>query len=167
VRIAALSDTHLPRGARRLPEACLEQLRAADLILHGGDFSALSVLEELQALGPPVQAVYGNADEPALRELLPKDLVVDAGGARIGMTHIPGPAAGREERLRRRFPGCDAVLFGHTHQPVVERLPGEGGRDVWLLNPGSPTERRRAPCHSMLLLEVAGGEIRPELLRLT
>jgi putative phosphoesterase len=162
VRIAALSDTHLPRGARRLPEACLERLRDADLILHGGDFSALSVLEELRALGPPVQAVYGNADEPALRELLPKELVVEAGGARIGMIHIPGPAAGREERLLRRFPGCGAVLFGHTHVPLVERHG-----DVWLLNPGSPTERRRAPFHSMLLLEIAGGEIRPELLRLT
>jgi hypothetical protein len=159
VRIAALSDTHLPRGARRLPEACLERLRDADLILHGGDFSALSVLEELRALGPPVQAVYGNADEPALRELLPKELVVEAGGARIGMTHIPGPAAGREERLLRRFPGCGAVLFGHTHVPLVERHG-----DVWLLNPGSPTERRRAPFHSMLLLEIAGGEIRPELV---
>jgi putative phosphoesterase len=167
VRIAALSDTHLPRGARRLPEACLERLRDADLILHGGDFSALSVLEELRALGPPVQAVYGNADEPALRELLPKELVVEAGGARIGMTHIPGPAAGREERLLRRFPGCGAVLFGHTHVPLVERHGGDEGGAVWLLNPGSPTERRRAPFHSMLLLEIAGGEIRPELLRLT
>jgi putative phosphoesterase len=161
VQIAAISDTHLPRGARRLPEACLERLRGADLILHGGDFSALSVLEELRRLGPPVQAVYGNADDPALRELLPKELVVEAGGARIGVAHIPGPALGREERLVRRFPGCHAVLFGHTHLPLVE-LHGE----VWLLNPGSPTERRRGPYHSMLLLEVAGGAIRPELVRL-
>jgi hypothetical protein len=162
VLVAAISDTHLPRGARRLPEACLERLRSADLILHGGDFSAVAVLDELRALGPPVQAVYGNADEPALRELLPKELVVEAGGARIGMTHIPGPAAGREERLVRRFPGCDAVLFGHTHLPVVERHGG-----AWLLNPGSPTERRRGPFHSMLLLEIEAGEIRPELVRLT
>ncbi|MDX6465443.1 MAG: uncharacterized protein QOI27_483, partial [Gaiellaceae bacterium] len=115
--VAAISDTHLPRGARRLPEACLERLRGADLILHAGDFSAVAVLEELQALGPPVHAVHGNADEPALRELLPKELVVEAGGARIGVVHIPGPAVGREERLLRRFPGCDAVLYGHTHVP--------------------------------------------------
>jgi uncharacterized protein len=162
VRIAAISDTHLPRGARRLPEACLERVRAADLILHGGDFSAVSVLEELRELGPPVQAVYGNADDPALRELLPKELVVEAGGVRIGMAHIPGPAAGREERLVRRFPGCAAVLFGHTHLPVVERHAG-----VWLLNPGSPTERRRSPFHSMLVLEIEAGEVRPELVRLT
>jgi putative phosphoesterase len=161
VLVAAISDTHLPRGARRLPEACLERLRQTDLILHAGDFSAVSVLEELQELGPPVQAVHGNADEPALRELLPKERVVEAGGARIGMTHIPGPAAGREERLVRRFPGCDAVLYGHTHLPQVERHEG-----VWILNPGSPTERRRGPFHAMLLLDVSAGAIVPELIDL-
>ncbi|MDX6470331.1 MAG: uncharacterized protein QOF75_2134 [Gaiellaceae bacterium] len=160
--VAAISDTHLPRGARRLPEACLERLRGADLILHAGDFSAVAVLEELRALGPPVHGVYGNADEPALRELLPKELVVEAGGARIGVVHIPGPAVGREERLLRRFPGCDAVLYGHTHVPQVDRHEG-----AWILNPGSPTERRRGPFHSMLLLEVNAGAVLPELVRLT
>jgi putative phosphoesterase len=140
----------------------VEVLRAADLILHAGDLSSLAFLEELRSLGPPVDAVYGNADEPALRELLPKEIVVEAGGARIGMTHVPGPAMGREERLARRFPGCDAVLYGHTHLPQVERHEG-----VWILNPGSPTERRRGPFHSMLLLEVAAGAISPELVRLT
>jgi putative phosphoesterase len=162
VLVAAISDTHLPRGARRLPVACLDRLRAADLILHAGDFSALSVLEELRVLGPPVHAVSGNADEPALRELLPKELVVDAGGARIGIVHVPGPGAGREERLVRRFPGCDAVLYGHTHLPQIERHEG-----VWILNPGSPTERRRGPFHSMLLLEVTDGAVSPDLVRLT
>jgi putative phosphoesterase len=160
-RVAVVSDTHLPRGARRLPEACLERLRAADLILHAGDLCALSVLEELRALGPPVRAVHGNADEPALRELLPRQLVVEVAGARIGMVHVPGPAAGREERLVARFPGCDAVVFGHTHLPLVERYEG-----VWLLNPGSPTERRRARFHALLVLEAARGAIRPELVRL-
>ena len=117
------------------------------------------MLEELRALGPPVRAVRGNVDEPALRALLPRDLVVEAEGARIGMTHVPGPAAGREERLARRFPGCGGVLYGHTHLPQVERVGG-----VWILNPGSPTERRRAPAHTMLLLDVAAGEIRPRLV---
>jgi uncharacterized protein len=162
VLVAAISDTHLPRGARRLPEACLEHLRAADLILHGGDLSSAAFLEELAAIGPPVEAVHGNADEAALRERLPKEHVVEAAGARIGMVHIPGPAAGREARLAARFPGCDAVLFGHTHLPVAERWEG-----VWILNPGSPTERRRGPFHSMLLLEIEAGEIRPELVRLS
>jgi putative phosphoesterase len=160
--VAAIADTHLPRGARRLPDACLERLATADLIVHGGDLSAVSVLEELRALGPPVRAVYGNADEPALRESLPKEAVVEAGGARLGLVHSPGPAAGREARLAARFPGCDAVLFGHTHLPVVERHAG-----VWLLNPGSPTERRRGPFHSMLVLEIEAGGIRPELVRLS
>jgi putative phosphoesterase len=149
----------MPRGARRLPEACVERLRAADLILHAGDLSTLEVLEELRALGPPVHAVYGNADGPAVRELLPKELVVEAGGIRIGMAHVPGPAAGHEERLVRRFPGCDAVVYGHTHLPEVERHDG-----VWILNPGSPTERRRAPAHTMLVLEIDAGDIRPELV---
>jgi hypothetical protein len=162
VLVAVISDTHMPRGARRLPDACLERLRTADLMLHGGDLSAVAVLEELQALGPPVHAVHGNADQAALRELLPADLVVDAAGARIGMTHDPGPAAGREERLVRRFPGCAAVVFGHTHLPQVERAGS-----VWLLNPGSPTERRRGPFHSMLLLEVESGEISPRLVPLS
>ena len=159
--VAVISDTHLPRGARRLPEACLDALRRSDLILHAGDLSAVSALEELRALGPPVYAVRGNADEPELRAALPRELVVEAGDARIGMVHIPGPVARREERLVGRFSDCDAVVFGHTHLPVVERY----GR-VWLLNPGSPTERRRSPGRSFLLLRVTGRRIRPRLVEL-
>jgi uncharacterized protein len=140
----------------------VEALRGADLIVHCGDVSTAAVLDDLRSLGPPLQAVFGNADEPALREALPKELVVEVERARLGMVHIPGPAAGRAERLVRRFPGCDAVVFGHTHLPVVER---EGG--VWILNPGSPTERRRGPFRSFLLLRVAGRRIRPELVQLT
>jgi putative phosphoesterase len=161
MRIAVVSDTHLPKGARVLPAACVERLRAADLILHAGDLVAVSFLEELRSLGPPVEAVYGNVDEPALRELLPKERVVEAGDTRIGMVHIPGPRAGREERLRARFPGCDAVVYGHTHLPQVERLDG-----VWILNPGSPTERRKAPVRSMLELEVSAGAVVPALVDL-
>ena len=159
--VTVISDTHLPRGARRLPEVCLEALRAADLILHAGDFSAASVLAELRGLGPPVQAVFGNVDEPALRALLPEEAVVEVAGARIGMVHIPGPEAGREERLVGRFPGCAAVVFGHTHLPLVARHGG-----VWLLNPGSPTERRRGRFRSFLRLRVTGGVIEPELVEL-
>jgi putative phosphoesterase len=159
--VAVIADTHMPRGARRLPDACLERLRTADRILHAGDFVAVSVLDELEALGPPVRGVHGNMDDAQLRERLPHDLVVDAEDVRIGVTHDPGPRAGREERLVRRFPGCAAVVYGHTHEPRAERL-GE----VWILNPGSPTERRRAPAHTMLVLEVAGTRIRPELIGL-
>jgi putative phosphoesterase len=159
--IAVIGDTHLPRGTRSLPEDCVRRLRAAGLILHTGDHSSVESLEALRALGPPVQAVYGNADEPALRESLPKELVVDVPGARIGMTHVPGPRVGREERLRARFPGCDAVVYGHTHVPQAEQVDG-----VWILNPGSPTERRSSPDWTMLELRIAAGKIEPELVRL-
>lgn len=159
--IAAIGDTHLPRGSRSLPEDCVRRLRDAELILHTGDHSSVESLEALRALGPTVQAVFGNADEPALRESLPAELVVDWNGSRIGMTHEPGPRAGREERLRARFPGCDAILYGHTHVPQVERVGG-----VWFLNPGSPTERRSAPSWTMLELRIASGEIQPALVQL-
>jgi uncharacterized protein len=158
VIVAVVADTHLPRGSRVVPEECLRRLREADAILHAGDHSSRAALDALRALGPPVHAVHGNADEPALRALLPADLVVELGGARIAVTHDPGPRAGREERLVARFPGCDAVVFGHTHAPQAERHGG-----VWLLNPGSPTERRRSPSRAMLVLRVARGRLEPRL----
>src|SRR5215211_3196708 len=105
--IAIISDTHMPRGGRRLP---VEQLRGADLILHAGDFMTETVLEELQAFGSPVAGVYGNMDDAALRQRLPERRIVVAEGVRIGMVHDAGPARGRLERLRRRFPDADAVV---------------------------------------------------------
>ena len=160
--VAVVSDTHMPRGGRRLPDACVERLRAADLIFHAGDVTAEAVFEELAALGPPVHAVHGNMDDAALCERLPVTLVVEAGGLTIGMTHDPGPLARREERLAARFPGCAAVVYGHTHEPQVARA-GE----TWILNPGSPTERRRAPSHTMLVLHIAERRLSPDLIRLT
>jgi uncharacterized protein len=159
-RVAVISDTHLPRGSRRLPDACMRELARADLILHGGDLVAASVLEQLSALAP-VEAVHGNMDEPALKEALPGRHVVEIAGARIGMVHIAGPTAGREERLIARFPGCDAVVYGHTHVPEVTRHGG-----VLILNPGSPTERRRAAARGMLVLEVEGGLLVPSAVEL-
>jgi hypothetical protein len=161
MRIAALSDTHLPKGARRLPADCAERLAAADLILHAGDLVAVAFLEELRAFGPPVAAVHGNVDEPALQALLPAERVVEAEGWRIGLVHDAGPRAGREARLARRFPGCGAVVYGHSHLPQVERVGG-----VWFLNPGSPTERRRAPVRTMLELCVRRDAIVPKLIEL-
>jgi uncharacterized protein len=161
VVVAAIGDTHLPRGARMLPDECLRLLREADLILHTGDHSSLASLEQLRALGPPVHAVRGNVDGPALREQLPEELVVPVEDVRIGMTHVPGPRQGREERLMQRFPGCDAVVYGHTHAPQVERRGA-----VWILNPGSPTERRRAPSRTMLELRIQGKTIEPSLIQL-
>lgn len=138
----------------------MRRCRAADLILHAGDVVAASVLEELRELGP-LEAVYGNMDEPLLRETLPQRHVVDVDGVRIALVHIPGPRAGREARLAGWFPGCDAVVYGHTHIPAVEQHQG-----IWILNPGSPTERRKAPMRSMLELEIAAGTIRPTLIAL-
>jgi len=161
MRIAVISDTHMPRGVRALPEECVDRLRAADLILHGGDIVTAAFLEELRALGPPVEAVYGNMDEPVLKASLPKERVVEAGEARIGIVHIPGPRVGREARLLARFPGCDAIVYGHTHVPEVERH-----ENVWILNPGSPTERRSAPERTMLELVVTGRELAPTLISL-
>jgi uncharacterized protein len=158
-RVAVIADTHLPRGEKSLPDECVARCEAAALILHLGDVVAASVLDELRALGPPVEAVYGNMDEPALRESLPQRHVVEVGGARLGLVHIPGPRTGREARLVARFPDCGAVLYGHTHVPQLERHEG-----VWILNPGSPTERRKAPERSMLELEIEGGEIRPSFI---
>ena len=106
--------------------------------------------------------MHGNTDEPALRAALPLERVVEVEAARIGMVHIPGPAAGRAARLRARFPACAAIVYGHTHFPDVTREDG-----VWILNPGSPTERRRAPSRAMLLLQVSAEEIRPKLVELT
>ncbi|HWI71502.1 MAG TPA: metallophosphoesterase family protein, partial [Baekduia sp.] len=91
MRLAIISDTHLPRGTRALPEGCTARLRAADLILHAGDFTAGTMLEALEALGPPVAAVFGNADRPEVVARLPERRVVQAGGARIGMVHDAGP----------------------------------------------------------------------------
>ena len=159
--IAVISDTHMPKGSRVLPEACVERLRRADLILHAGDLTGTGFLAELSALGPPVEAVYGNMDEPALQATLPRERVVEAAGARIGMIHIPGPRAARAERLLARFPGCDGIVYGHTHVPEVERVD-----DAWILNPGSPTERRKAPERTMLELVIEARRIVPALISL-
>ena len=160
--LAIISDTHLPRGNRALPAACLERLRAADAILHAGDFIEVSVLRELEALGPPVHAVHGNVDGPELRLLLPRVRTVTAGGARIAMIHDAGPAAGRLERMRRTFPDADAVVFGHSHLPLHE----DAADGFAIFNPGSPTDRRRAPSHTMGLATIAGGPPEFELIPL-
>jgi putative phosphoesterase len=154
VLIAIVADTHLPRGERRLPDRCVELLRAAELILHAGDISTVGVLDQLRALGPRVAAVHGNVDEPALREQLPAEIELDVGSARLAMTHDAGPASGRIARLRRRFPAADAVVFGHSHIPLLER---DGGFQIF--NPGSPTDRRRQPQHTIGLARVAGERI--------
>jgi uncharacterized protein len=162
VELAIISDTHMPRRARALPRECVERLASADLILHAGDFMEASVLEEIAALGPPVHAVRGNVDSVALQARLPLTRIVEAAGARIAMIHDAGPAGGRLERLRRRFPDTQAVVFGHSHIPLHETGPD----GLQLFNPGSPTDRRRQPRHTMGLAEIRDGAVHFELVGL-
>jgi hypothetical protein len=124
----------------------VELLRQASVIVHTGDLTAAAVLDELSALAP-VEAVHGNMDAPELRSLLPERRVVEAEGLRVGLVHDAGPAAGRHERLAGWFPDCDLLAYGHTHLPEVARH-GE----AWVVNPGSPTERRRAPGHTIVVV---------------
>ena len=159
MRVAVISDTHMPRGSRALPHDCLARLAGADLILHAGDLSSVSFLGQLWAIGPPVEAVHGNVDEPALQAMLPAERTVEVGELRVGMVHDAGRREGREARLVARFPGCAAVVYGHSHLSEIARAGS-----VWILNPGSPTERRKAPARTMIELGVSGRTIRPHLV---
>ena len=160
--LAIISDTHMPRGGRRLPAECVEHMRGADLIIHAGDLAVEAVLLELEAFGPPVVAVHGNVDSPALQRRLPEQRVVEAGGARIGILHDAGPRKGRLARMRHRFGGeVDAVVFGHSHLPLHEAETG-----FQIFNPGSPTERRRAPEHTMGRARARNGHVDFELIAL-
>ena len=159
--VAVVSDTHMPRGARRLPQAFVELIAGADLLLHAGDFMTVETLRELERIGPPLVGVHGNVDAAELRRLLPAERVIEAAGARIALTHDAGPRAGRLERMRRRFGDrADALVFGHSHLPLHERA--EDGFQIF--NPGSPTERRRAPRHTMGVAVAEGAELRFELV---
>jgi uncharacterized protein len=153
----------MPRGDRALPEECIARLRAADAILHAGDLMTVEVLEMLESLGPPVHAVHGNVDEPDLLMRLPAVRVVEADGARILVTHDAGAAAGRLDRVRRRFADMDvdAVVFGHSHMPLHQERDG-----FHIFNPGSPTERRRAPAHTMGMATARAGTLKFELVEL-
>jgi putative phosphoesterase len=161
VIVAVLADTHLPRGNRRLSDACVGRLRTADAILHAGDLIELSVLHGLRALGPPVHAVRGNVDSHELIVRLPLQCVVEFGAVRIGMVHDAGAREGRLARMRRRFPEADAVVFGHSHIPLHEERDG-----FQIFNPGSPTERRRQPRHTMGLAHIDGRTLNFELIAL-
>ena len=153
IRIAVVADTHLPRRGPGLPPACLERLRGADLIVHAGDLSDMATLMLLRGLGPPVVAVRGNVEDRAVSGALPETALVEAGGLRIGVVHDAGPERGRLLRMRRRFPDADGVVFGHSHIPLHEAA--EDG--FFILNPGSPTDRRRQPRHTMAEIAVVDG----------
>jgi uncharacterized protein len=135
--------------------------RRADLIIHCGDFTSVAFWEQLSEFGPPVAGVHGNMDEPELQKLLPEERVIRVEETYIGMVHVPGPTPGRAARLRAKFPDCGAVIYGHTHVPEVTEDEG-----VWILNPGSPTEKRKSAGHAMLVLAVGGKQVAPKLVEL-
>jgi putative phosphoesterase len=151
----------MPKGKRRLPARCVERLRVADLIVHAGDLSQISVLSELRSYSRVI-AVQGNVDDAEVRAALPQTIEFEAGGQRIAVIHDAGPAKGRLERLKRRFPDADAVVFGHSHIPLHQETPD----GFQIFNPGSPTERRRAPWPSMGLAHAGDGRLTFELIRL-
>jgi predicted phosphodiesterase len=156
VRLAIISDTHLPRGRRRLPERCMAELGRADLILHGGDIATADVLDELEAIGPPVHAVLGNVDrDPALAGRVPVTRVVEAGGARIAMVHDAGRPRGRSRGCARASPTRTSSSSG-TRTSRCTRPARTACRSSI---PGSPTDRRRQPRHTMGIAEIAGGRV--------
>jgi putative phosphoesterase len=153
LHVVVTGDTHLgPRRRGPLPPALLAACAQAHCILHMGDVVDVGLLDELGALAP-LDGVAGNCDGWDVAARVPAEQTVELGGVRVAMLHDPGPERGRRERLRARFPCARAVCFGHTHLPVCDDRDG-----LLLLNPGSPTERRRAPWHSYAELTIGPGD---------
>ena len=155
MRVVVLADTHLtPSSRRRLPGPATALLAGADAILHAGDIVTGELLDELSGFAP-VHAVLGNNDH-TLRGVLPEVLELELGGVAVAMVHDSGPSSGRARRLRRRFPAADLVVFGHSHIPqLVDGVDGQR-----LCNPGSPTQRRAQPHHTVAVLDLEAGAVR-------
>jgi uncharacterized protein len=152
LRVVVTGDTHLgPRRRGPLPPALLAACAEADRILHTGDVVDVGLLDELAALAP-LDGVAGNCDGWDVADRVPVEQTVEIGGVLVALLHDPGPVRDRRERLRARFPQARAVCFGHTHLPACDDRDG-----LLLLNPGSPTERRRAPWHSYAELTIGPG----------
>ncbi len=161
VRVGVISDTHIPSRAPGIPSRVFEVFQGVALILHAGDVSVRKALDELAVLAP-VHAVAGNIDDASLRAELPERIRIDLEGLALGMVHDAGPSKGRRERMRRRFPGCRVVVYGHSHLPVVDDRDG-----LLLLNPGSACDPRQAKVPTVAILEVAGCVPRAELIVLS
>jgi putative phosphoesterase len=155
VLVVVMSDTHLPRRARDLPAELWAAVDAADAVVHAGDWVAEDLLDRLAARTPRLVGVYGNNDGPGLRARLPEVARAELGGVRFAVVHDSGPARRREERCAAAFPGADVLVFGHSHIPWDSVAPG----GLRLLNPGSPTDRRRQPHHTYLTLRAEGGRL--------
>ena len=153
---AIIADTHIPRRASALPENLLPYLERVDLILHAGDLMEPALIDVLAAHAP-TRAVRGNLDPPGVD--LPDALAFEFGGVRVAMIHDSGPKRGRRSRMKRLFPEARVVVFGHSHIPWLDDEEG-----LLLLNPGSPTDRRRQPNYTFAFLRAEDGEVTAEIV---
>jgi len=149
-----MADTHVPKRARDLPERLWRAVDGADLVVHAGDWVDVSLLDQLEQRAARLVGVYGNNDGPALRARLPEVARVELDGVRLAVVHETGAAAGREARCARRFPDVDVLVFGHSHIPWDTTTDG-----LRLLNPGSPTDRRRQPYATFMTATIDGGRL--------
>jgi uncharacterized protein len=155
VRLLLMADTHLPKRAKELPAQLLAELPRADVVLHAGDWVDTATLDMLESRSARLVGVYGNNDGPELRARLPEVAYADLGGLRFGVVHETGPAQGREARCAARFPDLDVLVFGHSHIPWDTTAP----TGLRLLNPGSPTDRRRQPACTYMTVTVADARL--------
>jgi putative phosphoesterase len=156
VDLLLLADTHVPRRAKDLPGEVWERVTSADVVFHAGDWVDVSLLDALSARARRVVGVYGNNDGPLLRGRLPEVARVELEGVRFAVVHETGAAAGREARCEAAYgDDTDVLVFGHSHIPWDTTTPG----GLRLLNPGSPTDRRRQPFCTYLTASVSGGRL--------
>jgi len=155
MRLLLLADTHIPRRARDLPEQVWEQVDRADVVVHAGDWVEPSVLDSLIRRAARVVGVAGNNDGRQLHARLPEVAEVELDGLRLAVVHETGPAAGREQRCAARFQRADVLIFGHSHIP----WDSTAATGLRLINPGSPTDRRRQPACTYATAEVADGAL--------
>ena len=155
MKLLLIADTHVPRRARTLPDDVWVAVDAADVVVHAGDWVDESLVDEVEVRAKRLVGVYGNNDGPAIRARLPEVARVELDGLRLGVVHETGPSTGREKRCDDAHPDLDVLVFGHSHIPWDTTTP----RGMRLLNPGSPTDRRRQPHHTYLTATVRGGEL--------
>ncbi|MCT2594167.1 metallophosphoesterase [Streptomyces sp. N2-109] len=155
MRLLLISDTHLPRRARELPAELLDRIPHADVVIHAGDWVDTAALDLLEERSRRVIGVQGNNDGPQLRARLPQEAHVRLDGLRFTVVHETGPARGRERRCAERFPDTDVLVFGHSHIP----WDSTAANGLRLLNPGSPTDRRRQPHCTYMTAEVLGTQL--------
>lgn len=155
MRLLIISDTHLPKRARDLPPQVWAQVERADVVVHAGDWCVPEAFDALEARAARVVGVYGNNDGPELRARLPEVARATLGGVRFAVVHETGQAAGREKRCAARFADADVLVFGHSHIPWDTRAD----TGLRLLNPGSPTDRRRQPHHTFVTAEADEGAL--------